>query len=317
MATGMMIDGVWTLQAYGQDAKGRFERYPTRFHGRVAADGSTPYAPAAGRYHLYVSYACPWATRTLIVRALKGLDDAISVSVVNPLMIEDGWTFAEDFPGVVPDTVNGARFLRDVYAKADPRYTGRVTVPILWDKQTGTLVNNESREILRMLDLEFDAVARNPTSYCPPELRDAIDAAIDANYDTINNGVYRAGFAATQEAYDEAVEQLFDNLRRVEDLLGRQDWLVGDRPTEADICLFPTLARFDPVYHVHFKCSVARIRDFPNLWRYAKRFYALPGVRETTRFDHIVNHYYRSHPHINPRGIVAAGPDMDALLTAP
>lgn len=316
MATGMLIDGQWTLQEYGKDEKGRFQRNPTRFHGRVAADGSTPYAPEAGRYHLYVSLACPWAHRTLITRALKGLQDAISVSVVSPLMIEDGWTF-DDFPGVVPDTVNGARYLRDVYVKADPTYTGRVTVPVLWDKKTGTIVCNESREIVRMLDLEFDGVATKRTSYCPPELRDAVDATIDANYDTINNGVYRAGFAYTQEAYDEAVGQLFENLRRCEEVLGRQPWLLGDRPTEADICLFPTLVRFDPVYFVHFKCSLAHVRDMPNLWAFAKRFYALPGVRETTSFPHIVNHYYRSHPHLNPRGIVAAGPDMDALLRAP
>lgn len=312
MATGMMVDGAWTLTPYQADPEGRFLRNPTRFHGSV---GTAEHPVEAGRYHLYVSLACPWAHRTLIVRALRGLESALPVSVVSPLMIEDGWTF-EDFPGVVPDPVLGARYLRELYAAAEPRYTGRVTVPILWDKARGEIVNNESREIIRQLGRAFAPLATRGRDLCPPALQPEIDAMITANYDTVNNGVYRAGFASSQRAYDEAVDQLFARLAALDTHLAGREWLVGDQMTEADVCLFPTLVRFDPVYFVHFKCSRAHIRELPNLWAFTRRMYADEAVRGTVSFPHIVNHYYRSHPHLNPKGIVAAGPDFDALLRA-
>lgn len=304
----MMIDGRWTTQWYEPDEKGRFVRPATRFRDRVSTDGSTPYAVAAGRYHLYVSLACPWAHRTLLMRKLKGLENAVSLSVTNPIMGDDGWTFAP-YPGVIADPVIGARFLREIYAKADAHYTGRVTTPVLWDKQTARIVNNESREIMRMFDVDFDAVAENHTSYYPEPLRAQIDATIDALYQPVNNGVYRTGFAASQEAYEEALCQLFDALDDWNDVLGRSRFLCGDVITEADWCLFTTLFRFDAVYFVHFKCSIRRIVDYPNLWRFVRELYAVPGVKDTCDLDHIKRHYYLSHRHLNPAGIIPQGPD--------
>lgn len=304
----MMVDGVWTTQWYAPDEKGRFVRTPTVFHDWVTADGSTPYAPEAGRYHLYVSYACPWAHRTLILRKLKGLEDAISISVVNPFMGDDGWSF-DPAPGVVPDAVNGARFLREVYAKAAPGYTGRVTVPVLWDKHTGRIVNNESREIMRMLDTAFDAVAAEERTFYPARLQAEVDRVLDAIYAPINNGVYRAGFAESQAAYDEAVAELFGALDHWEAVLGAQPYLAGDAVTEADWAMFTTLYRFDPVYFVHFKCSLRRIADYPNLSRYMRELYAIPGVAETCNLEHIKRHYFTSHRNLNPRGIIPPGPD--------
>ena len=313
MATGMMIDGVWCKEGYKQDKEGRFQRNPTTFHHKITADGSSGFKAESGRYHLYISYACPWAHRTLIMRKLKGLEEAITISVVAPLMAEDGWEFS-DFPGSIPDTINGTSYLRDVYAKADSQYTGRVTVPILWDKKTGTIVNNESREIIRMFDTEFEAIAKNKIDLYPKKLRQKVDDAIDKIYNPINNGVYRAGFATKKGAYNEAIIELFEALDYWEGVLANQRYLCGDVLTEADICMFTTLIRFDPVYYVHFKCNLKHIWDYPNLWNYLKDIYQYPGIKSTCHLDHIKLHYYQSHPHINPSGIVPLGPiiDLDA-----
>ena len=310
MATGMMIDGVWRKEGYEQDKKGRFQRNPTTFRQQITADGSSGFKAESGRYHLYVSYACPWAHRTLIMRKLKGLEPAISLSVVDPLMAEEGWEFS-DFPGSTPDTVNGSRYLREVYAKADSNYTGRVTVPILWDKHTNTIVNNESREIIRMLDTQFEAIAENKVNLYPEQLQQQIDDAIDKIYTPINNGVYRAGFATQKGAYNEAVIDLFEALDYWEGVLSERRYLCGNTLTEADICMFTTLLRFDPVYYVHFKCNLKHIWDYSNLWNYLKDIYQYPGIKDTCHLDHIKLHYYKSHPHINPSGIVPLGPIVD------
>lgn len=307
MATGMMIDGEWKNEGYEQDDEGRFQRNPTTFRDRITADGSSKHPAVADRYHLYVSYACPWAHRTLIMRSLKGLSEAISISAVDPYMGEDGWQFS-DFRGTIPDTVNNTQYLREVYAIADSNYTGRVTVPILWDKQTSTIVNNESREIIRMFDTQFDDLAQNQENLYPQELQEAIDTAIDKIYDPINNGVYKAGFAQSQSAYEEAVRNLFAALDYWESVLAEREYLCGDRLTEADICMFTTLFRFDAVYYVHFKCNLRHIWDYPNLWSYLKKIYQHPGVKDTCNLEHIKLHYYQSHPHINPSGIVPDGP---------
>ena len=306
MATGMMIEGEWKNEGYEKDDKGRFQRNPTTFRDRITADGASGFPAVSDRYHLYVSYACPWAHRTLIMRNIKGLNDAISISVVDPLMGENGWKFS-NFPGTIPDTVNNTDYLRKVYAIADSNYTGRVTVPILWDKQTSTIVNNESREIMRMFDTEFGDLASRVDLY-PDKLQSKIDAAIDDIYDPINNGVYKAGFAKSQSAYEEAVKELFAALDYWEDILAEQEYVCGDILTEADICMFTTLFRFDAVYYVHFKCNVRHIWDYPNLWHYLRRIYQYPGVKETCNLEHIKLHYYQSHPHINPSGIVPTGP---------
>jgi putative glutathione S-transferase len=303
---GRLAAGKWTNEWYEPDAKGRFVRGETAFRDRVTSDGSSPFPAEAGRYHLYVSYACPWAHRTLIARALKRLDGAISVSIVDAFMGDDGWTLSEG-----ADSVNGARLLWQVYVKARSDYTGRVTVPILWDKRSNTIVNNESREILRMFATQFDAFGDARVSLSPASLRPEIDRTIESIYAPINNGVYRAGFATTQGAYDEAVTELFEALDRYEKLLGERRFLCGPTMTEADICLFTTLLRFDPVYYGHFKCNLRRIVDYPNLWGFVRDIYQTPGVRETCRLDHIKEHYYRSHPTINPTRIVPKGPIID------
>ena len=310
MATGMLVNGQWTKEPYQQDPEGRFKRNPTKFRNWVSADGSTGFKAESGRYHLYVSLACPWAHRTLIMRKLKGLEEAISLSIVDPFMDEDGWEFS-DAPGCIPDTVHGSRYLREVYLKADPNCTGRVTVPVLWDKQKNTIANNESREIIRMFDTEFEAIAKSHVSFYPDHLQDEIDRAIDRIYQPINNGVYRAGFATTQTAYDEAVTELFEALDYWEGVLSQQPYLCGDRITEADWCMFTTLFRFDPVYYVHFKCNLRRISDYPHLGTYLKDLYQQPGVSDTCNLDQIKHHYYKSHPHINPTRIVPKGPVID------
>jgi glutathionyl-hydroquinone reductase len=307
MATGMMIEGKWTTEAYQKDTKGRFLRNPTSFRDRITADGSSGFKAESDRYHLYISYACPWAHRALIMRQLKGLEEVISLSIVDPLMADNGWEFS-DFPGAIPDTINKTKFLREIYAKADPNYTGRVTVPILWDKQKNTIVNNESREIIRMFDHEFEALARHKINLCPEALKEEIEKTIDAIYQPINNGVYRSGFATSQEAYEEAVTELFEALDYWETVLAKQRYLCDDVLTEADICLFTTLLRFDAVYYVHFKCNIRHIWDYPNLWNYLKDLYQHPGIKETCNLEHIKRHYYMSHPHINPSGIVPKGP---------
>jgi putative glutathione S-transferase len=310
MALGQLVEGKWVSKREQEDSKGRFLRPSTTFRDRITADGSSGFKAEAGRYHLYISWACPWANRTAILRTLKGLEDVISLSVVDPVMGDEGWVFS-NYPGAIPDTVNGTQYVRDVYLKAQPNYTGRVTVPILWDKETKAIVNNESRDIIRMLDTEFGDLAKSDADFYPEDLREAIDKTIDAIYQPINNGVYRAGFATQQEAYEEAVTELFQALDYWEGVLKKQRYLCGDRITEADWCMFTTLFRFDAVYYVHFKCNLRHIYEYPNLWNYLKDLYQQPGVKETCNLEHIKLHYYKSHPNVNPHGIVPKGPILD------
>ena len=315
---GMLVDGKWqTQKELWGDSNGRFRRTETQFRNWVTADGSPGpdgeggFRAEAGRYHLYVSLACPWAHRTLIFRTLKGLEDKIDVSVVHWLMKENGWTFA-DGDGTTGDRINGAEFLHQVYTAADRRYTGRVTVPVLWDKQKQTIVSNESAEIIRMFNSAFDGVDGVVAGdYYPDALRAEIDMLNERVYNTVNNGVYRAGFATTQDAYEEAVEPLFESLEWLDTLLGSRRYLAGDRITEADWRLFTTLLRFDPVYVGHFKCNRRRIVDYPNLWPYTRELYQHPGVADTVNMHHIKHHYYASHDMITPTGVVPVGPDID------
>ncbi len=310
---GLLVDGEWKDQWYDTGKTGgRFVRKTPQFRNRVSADGSSGFRAESGRYHLYVSYACPWAHRTLIYRSLKGLEKHISVSVVNPIMLENGWTFAPA-PGVVPDPILGAEFLHQIYTAADPHYTGRVTVPILWDRETATIVNNESSEIIRFFDSEFNDAGASGPVYCPPELLSEIDDLNAFVYKSVNNGVYKSGFATTQEAYEEPVNALFAALDQLELRLHGNRYLLGEQLTEADWRLFTTLLRFDPVYVGHFKCNIRRLVDYPNLWGYTRELYQYPGVAETVHMDHIKDHYYRSHPTINPTGVVPAGPHIDFL----
>ena len=312
---GLLVDGEWRDQWYETGSTGgRFVRSASAFRNWVTPDGAAGprgtggFAAEPGRYHLYVSLACPWAHRTLIFRKLKKLEDYISVSVVHWLMLEHGWTFAPG-EGVVPDPINDARYLHQVYTAADPRYSGRVTVPVLWDRKNGSIVNNESAEIIRMLNSAFDALPGvPPLDFYPAGLREEIDALNARIYETVNNGVYRAGFATTQQAYEEAVAPLFETLDWLDRRLADRTWLTGDAITEADWRLFTTLVRFDAVYYSHFKCNLRRIVDYPHLWRYAQDLYRQPGIAETINFAHIKGHYYGSHRTINPTGIVPAGP---------
>lgn len=314
---GLLVDGVWQDRWYDTGKSGgRFIRSESQFRNWITPDGSPGPSGAGGfaaepdRYHLYVSLACPWAHRTLIFRALKGLESFIPISVVNWLMGPEGWTF-NDGPGVIPDTVNGAKRLYEIYTKAKPSYSGRVNVPTLWDKKTGAIVNNESSEIVRMFNSAFDGVGAKAGDYYPLDLRSEIDSLNAEIYGRVNNGVYRAGFATTQEAYEEAVRPLFETLDKLEARLSRQRYLCGERITEADWRLFTTLIRFDSVYYGHFKCNIRRIADYPSLWGFTRELYQWPGVRETTNFQHIKRHYYESHRTINPTGIVPVGPDLD------
>ncbi len=307
---GQLVDGKWSTEWYKPDEKGRFVRSETTFRGRVSSDGSSPFAPEAGRYHLYVSLACPWAHRTLIIRALKGLESTIGLSIVDAHMTDNGWHFSTN-PGAIPDTVNRCNFMREIYTLADPHYTGRVTVPVLWDKETSTIVNNQSLEVMRILDTGFWAAGEDSINFYPDVLAKKIDAAIEAIYEPINNGVYKAGFATTQEAYDSAVTELFSALDHWEGLLGTRRYLCGEGITEADWCLFTTLIRFDTVYYTHFKCNRQHIYEYPNLWNYLKELYQVPKVSETCNFNHIKRHYYMSHPMVNPHGIVPVGPVID------
>lgn len=318
---GLLVDGQWQDKWYDTGAAGgRFVRKASAFRNFVTADGhagptgSNGFKAERGRYHLYVSLACPWAHRTLIMRALKQLEGAVSLSVVNWLMAERGWTFA-DAPGVIADTVNHAEVLYQVYLAADPHYTGRVTVPVLWDRERRTIVNNESSEIIRMFNSAFDDVGAAAGDYYPAPLRAEIDAINTRVYDTLNNGVYKAGFATTQAAYEEAIGPLFDTLDWLEERLARRRFLMGNDLTEADIRLFTTLIRFDAVYVGHFKCNIRRIADYPNLAAYTRDIFQWPGVAATVNFDHIKRHYYQSHRTINPSGIVPVGPAQD--FTAP
>ena len=311
---GVMVGGEWRSGGVKTDERGAFRRAETSFRDRVTADGASGYKAEAGRYHLYVSLACPWAHRTLIFRSLKRLEDAISLSVVDPFMGEGGWEFTDN-PGCIPDSVNGARYLREVYAGAKPDYTGRVTVPVLWDKERGTIVNNESAEIIRMFNSAFDAFGDAGLDFYPAEQRGEIDAVNETVYEHLNNGVYKAGFATHQEPYEAAVAKLFETLDEIENRLSSQRYLCGARVTEADWRLFTTLLRFDPVYHGHFKCNLRRLVDYPNLWGYTRDLHQTPGVGETCNLEHIKRHYYESHETVNPTRIVPAGPIID--FTAP
>ncbi len=310
MASGMMIEGKWTTDGNQLDPSGKFNEIPTTFRDRVTADGSSGFKAEAGRYHLYVSLACPWAHRTLIMRELKGLNDAISVSIVDPIMSDKGWMFSEA-PGAIPDSVTHAQYLQEIYVKANPKYTGRVTVPVLWDKQTQTIVNNESREIIRMFDVEFAELATQKIDLYPCDLQQKIDETIDAIYLPINAGVYRSGFATSQAAYEEAVTELFESLDRWETVLSKQRYLCGEQLTAADVCMFVTLYRFDSVYHGHFKCNLRRILDYPNLWNYIKDLYQRPEFKATCNLDYIKRGYYMSMTEINPNRIVPKGPIID------
>jgi glutathionyl-hydroquinone reductase len=312
---GELVGGEWRTDLEMIRADGAWQRPPSIFRNWLSADGSAPpggrgFPAAADRYHLYVSWACPWAHRTLIMRNLKGLGALVGVSVVHWLLGEDGWTFAEG-PGVVPDTVNGVAKLRDLYLLADPHCTSRVTVPVLWDKSQRTIVSNESADILRMFNSAFDHLGATPGDYYPAPLRAEIDAVNDRIYRTLNNGVYRAGFAASQSAYEAAVIELFHTLDWLEERLSRQRFLVGEALTEADIRLFATLVRFDPVYFGHFKCNRRALADYPALWDYTRALYQHPAIGPTVNFTHIKKHYYRSHGRLNPSGIVPIGPDLD------
>ena len=318
---GLLVDGVWQDHWYEtKSTGGRFKRQDSAFRNWITADG-TPgpsgdggFEAASGRYHLYVSLACPWAHRALIFRRLKGLEEMIGLSVVHWRMLENGWTF-EDGPGVIPDPVVGARFLHQVYTAAKADYTGRVTVPIVWDRERGTIVSNESSEIIRMFNSAFDGVGAAPGDYYPEDLRQEIDRLNARIYDDVNNGVYKAGFATAQDAYEEAVRPLFDTLDWLDARLGQGRYLCGDRLTEADWRLFTTLVRFDPVYVGHFKCNLCRIVDYPNLSGYLRDLYQTGGVAETVNMAHIKGHYYESHKTINPTGVVPMGPILD--LEAP
>ena len=316
---GLLVNGAWQ-EDISRTKEGRFIRPAPIFRNFVTRDGSPGpsseggFAAETGRYHLYISLACPWAHRTLIFRALKKLESAVSVSITEPLYGKTGWEFGTARSGT-SDTVNGKTTLAEIYLLADPRYTGRVSVPVLWDRKRRTIVNNESSEIIRMLNSAFDAFTDERTDYYPAQLRGEIDAVNDMIYTNINNGVYRAGFATSQEAYEEAAYGIFDTLDKIEERMSRRRFLTGRHLTEADWRLFTTLVRFDTVYYSHFKCNLRRIADYPNLWNYTRDLYQVPGVAETVSIDHIKRHYYGSQRQVNPTGIVPIGPQID--FTAP
>jgi putative glutathione S-transferase len=314
---GQLVDGTWAVDNRWASADGAFRRQVTTFRnwvtpdGRPGPSGEGDFAAESGRYHLYVSFACPWAHRTLIFRALKGLQSHIGLSVVHPDMLAEGWTFAKDFPGATGDGLHGLPFLRDLYTRAAPQMSGRVTVPVLWDRQRETIVSNESAEIIRMFNSAFDGLTGNRDDYWPEPLRAEIEEVNALVYDGVNNGVYRAGFATTQAAYDFAVAQVFATLDTLEARLADRRWLMGDTLTEADWRLFCTLVRFDSVYHLHFKCNRRRIIDYPHLWAYTRALYQWPGVAETVHLDHIVRHYHYSHDSLNPHRIIPINPVLD------
>ncbi len=315
---GKLIDGEWRDVWYDTDATGgEFQRSAQEFRNWITVDGSAGptgeggFAAEANRYHLYVSYACPWANRALFFRKLKGLERYIDVSVVHPEMLSEGWEFRTDFPGATGDKVYGLPYLRDVYLRAIPQMTGRVTVPVLWDLRRETVVSNESADIIRIFNSAFDDLTGNHDDYYPVDLRDRIDEINDRVYDTVNNGVYKAGFATSQGAYDRAVHALFDSFDWLEGLLSQNRYVVGDRITEADWRLFSTLVRFDLVYHTHFKCNRSFLREYPNLWAYTRELYQWPGIAEEVHFDHFVRHYHYSHDMVNPHRIIPINPVLD------
>lgn len=308
---GLLVEGKWQDKWYDtKSTGGRFVRRESQFREWVTADGSSGFKAEPGRYHLYVSLACPWAHRTLLFRKLKKLEGMISLSIVDPLMEENGWEFS-DYESSIEDSVNGSDYLHQIYTTAKPDYTGRVTVPVLWDKEKKTIVNNESSEIILMLNSEFDEFGNSTQDFYPPELRDEIDQINEVVYHNINNGVYKCGFATTQQAYEEAFNNLFSTLDQIENILSKKRYIVGDKLTLADWRLFTTLLRFDSVYYTHFKCNLRRIEEYPNLSNYLRELYQYPGVEETVNFKHIKEHYFKSHKTINPTGIVPSGPELD------
>ncbi len=308
---GLLVEGKWQDKWYDtKSTGGRFVRRESQFREWVTADGSSGFKAEPNRYHLYVSLACPWAHCTLILRKLKNLEGVISLSIVDPLMEENGWEFS-DYPGSISDSLNGSQYLHQIYTTAKPDYTGRVTVPVLWDKEKKTIVNNESSEIILMLNSEFDEFGNSTQDFCPPELRDEIDQINEVVYRNINNGVYKCGFATTQQAYEEAFNNLFSTLDQIENILSKKRYLVGDKLTLADWRLFTTLLRFDSVYYTHFKCNLRRIEEYPHISNYLRELYQYPGVQETVNFKHIKEHYFKSHKTINPTGIVPSGPELD------
>jgi len=308
---GLLVEGEWTDQWYDtKSTKGEFVRKDSAYRQWIKSDGSSSFKPEKDRYHLYISLACPWAHRTLIFRKLKMLEDVINISIVDPIMSENGWEF-HDSPGSIPDHVNEKKYLYEIYQLADSNYSGRVTVPVLWDKKKKTVVNNESSEIIRMFNSEFSEYADNSLDYYPKDLRNEIDEVNSFVYDNINNGVYKCGFATSQEAYESAFNNLFSALDKIEDMLEGNEYLVNNTITEADWRLFTTLIRFDPVYVGHFKCNKKRMMDYSNLYRYVKKLYNTEGIRETVNFDHIKRHYYVSHKTINPTGVVPVGPELN------
>ena len=317
---GQLVDGTWHDVWYDTASTGgAFERTTAKFRNWITADGAAGptgeggFPAVSGRYHLYVSYACPWAHRTLIFRASKGLEAHISISAVHPDMLSEGWTFETDAHGATGDTLYELPFARDIYLKADPQISGRVTVPILWDKERQTIVSNESSEIIRMLNSAFDGLTGNSDDYWPEPLRSEIEEVNARIYDSLNNGVYKAGFATTQAAYDAAVDPLFDTMDWLEARLAERRYLMGAQITEADWRLFTTLVRFDPVYHLHFKCNRARLIDYPNLWAYTRELYQIEGVAQTVNLEHIVRHYHYSHDTINPNRILPTNPVLDFM----
>jgi glutathionyl-hydroquinone reductase len=314
---GLLVDGRWTDTGYDTGKSGgRFEREPTRFRHWITPDGAPGptgeggFKAEPGRYHLYIARACPWAHRTTIFRAIKGLDAMIGLSVTHWLMGEKGWTF-EPAEGVVPDDLNGVQYLHELYQLSDPAVSGRASVPVLWDKERRAIVSNESADIIRMFNSAFDGVGARRGDYYPDGLHTEIDGFNERIYDTLNNGVYKAGFASTQEAHEEAIGPLFATLDWLELHLAGHRYLCGDELTEADWRLFTTLLRFDLVYHGHFKCNSRRIVDYPALWAYTRALYQQPGIRETVDFGHIKKHYYMSHPWLDPTRIVPVGPEID------
>lgn len=317
---GLLVDGKWHDKWYDTEGNdGRFIRTESQFRNWVTPDGSAGPSGEAGfkaepnRYHLYISNACPWANRTMIMRKLKGLEELISISVVHPYMGENGWNFA-DGDGVVPDPVINADYMYEIYTHVEPNYSGRVTVPVLYDLKQDKIVNNESSEIMRMLNTAFDEVGAKEGDYYPEELREEINEVNDRVYGAVNNGVYKAGFATKQDVYKEEVTELFEALDELEERLEKAPYLTGKQITEADWRLFTTLIRFDSVYHGHFKCNIKRITEYKNLWRYTRELYNWPGIAETINFQHIKEHYYSSHRNINPTGIVPEGPVLDYTI---
>ena len=315
---GLLVDGQWQDKWYDTDSTGgHFKRSEAVFRHWITADGSagpsgdSGFKAEAGRYHLYASYACPWVHRVLIYRALKGLESMIDVSYVHWFMGENGWTFQEEDEGIVGDQLHNKELMHQIYTQADSQFTGRVTVPVIWDKKLNTIVSNESSEIIRMLNSAFDDIGAREGDYYPQDHREQIDTINERVYDTLNNGVYKSGFATTQSAYEEAVRPLFDTMQWLEDMVQKQRFLCGSEPTEADWRLLPTLLRFDMVYHGHFKCNIKRLQDYPALWAYTRDLYQWPGIAQTCNFKHAKQHYLQSHETINPHRIVPVGPEID------